>query len=510
MSAGLSVRSTLAGKRVLLLGATGFVGKAWLVHALEELPELGKITLIVRRQRQASGESRFHAVLASNPAFQGLHAKHGAGLAAWLAPRLEVVEGDVRKPGLGLDDATRARLAREIDVVINSAAMIDFVPRLDRALATNVKGAMEVASLTASFDHASLLHVSTAYVAGNRSGTFPEAPVEARTPSGEPFDAEAEAAALMEGAMHAMAEGGEVAKRWILDGSARAEKLGWPNVYTYSKSLAEALLTRFAAQQGLPMSIVRPSIVESAQRVPFEGYNDGLNLLTAMIYLLGTWIRHLPASPDHPVDVVPVDDVARAMSAVAAALVAGRARPVYQVATSERNPITVGEAFEYTALSHRRHYRRPDAPWFEQEIMARWDGITNPGAHPLGVHSVHRAAGTLQGWLGRAETKLERPAWLSPMVSAVKRGEQRLSDVERLVDLATPFMRDNRWVFVSRALDELDVQEPDLRFEPEKIDWPRYWLDIHMPALRRWCFPRIEKTDPRRIHVTTAFGESGS
>jgi long-chain acyl-CoA synthetase len=505
VSAGLSVRSALRGRRILLLGSTGFVGKAWLVHALTELPEIGKITLVIRRHRQTTGEARFRDLLASNPAFRPLHESRGGDLGAWLASRVEVVEGDVRKPGLGFDEATLARLRREIDVVINSAAMIDFVPRLDRALATNVKGGMEVARFAAACDHASLLHVSTCYVAGNRSGTFPEAPLEDRTPSGEPLDLEAEGASLLAGATRAASEGPQATTRWIQEGTTRAERLGWPNVYTYTKSLAEGLLTRFAASSGLRMSLVRPGIVETAREMPFEGYNDGLNLLAAMVYVLGTWVRHLPATPENPLDVVPVDDVARALSSVAAALVEGRARPVYQVATSERNPLTVGEAFEYIALSHRSHYRRPGAPWFEREVMARWDGVTDSGGHLLGVHSVRRAAGRIQGFLGEASTALKSPSWLSPVLATVKRGERRLSDVERLVDLATPFMRDNRWIFVARALDELAVQEPELRFEPEGIDWPRYWLDVHLPALRRWCFPRIEKSDPRRIHVTVPF-----
>jgi hypothetical protein len=36
------------------------------------------------------------------------------------------------------------------------------------------------------------------------------------------------------------------------------------------------------------------------------------------------------------------------------------------------------------------------------------------------------------------------------------------------------------------------------RFEPERIDWRRYWLDVHMPGLRRWAFPLIEGKRPER------------
>ena len=42
--------------------------------------------------------------------------------------------------------------------------------------------------------------------------------------------------------------------------------------------------------------------------------------------------------------------------------------------------------------------------------------------------------------------------------------------------------------------------EPELRFEPESIEWRSYWLDVHMPGLRRWCFPIYENKD-RELYV---------
>ncbi|MGH8459472.1 MAG: haloacid dehalogenase-like hydrolase, partial [Nevskiales bacterium] len=39
----LSVRRALAGKHVMLIGVTGFIGKVWLVKLLEDLPQIGKV-----------------------------------------------------------------------------------------------------------------------------------------------------------------------------------------------------------------------------------------------------------------------------------------------------------------------------------------------------------------------------------------------------------------------------------------------------------------------------------
>ena len=29
-------------------------------------------------------------------------------------------------------------------------------------------------------------------------------------------------------------------------------------------------------------------------------------------------------------------------------------------------------------------------------------------------------------------------------------------------------------------------------FDPESIDWWDYWINVHIPALRRWCYPLME------------------
>jgi len=55
----LNVRETLAGKHILLIGVTGFIGKVWLVDLLEKIPNIRKITLLIRRNRTTSAQRRF-------------------------------------------------------------------------------------------------------------------------------------------------------------------------------------------------------------------------------------------------------------------------------------------------------------------------------------------------------------------------------------------------------------------------------------------------------------------
>src|SRR4029077_10612568 len=98
----LSVRRTLAGKHILLIGVTGFIGKVWMVDLLEQIPDIAKITLLIRRNRNTSAQRRFEKIVAESPTLDGLQKQYGARLGGFLREKIDVVEGDVSQPGLGL------------------------------------------------------------------------------------------------------------------------------------------------------------------------------------------------------------------------------------------------------------------------------------------------------------------------------------------------------------------------------------------------------------------------
>ena len=137
-SGRLSVRETLANRHILLVGATGFIGKVWLVDLLENIPNIGKISLLIRRNRTTSAQRRFQKIIEESPAFDKLQERHGHNLGNFLKSKIEVLEGDVSQPGLGLDEATQSRLAKTLDVVVNSAGLTDFNPDLREALASTL------------------------------------------------------------------------------------------------------------------------------------------------------------------------------------------------------------------------------------------------------------------------------------------------------------------------------------------------------------------------------------
>lgn len=528
----LSIRKSFAGKHVLLTGASGFVGKVWLTMMLDLVPEVGSIRVLLRRKALMSAQERFEKMVNGSPAFRPLHERYGTSFASFLESKVQVIEGEISEANLGIAASELPGLRRDIDVIVHCAGLVDFDPDLRKALAANVDGTLNVAELAASTDHASLLHVSTCYVAGKRYGTIPEDVVPNFAPLDPHFDAERELLLAREAAARICAEheapehiarlraeaetaangksNGERARsitgelrrlqrerlRDALseEGTTRAARLGWPNTYTYTKSLAESLLVRRFNR--LPFTIVRPSIVESAIEHPFPGWNESFNGSAPLAYVMGTWFRAIPARPTAAFDVIPVDMVAQAMTTAAALLLEGRAARVYHVGSSHRNQCSVGRAAELIVLAHRKYYRASGRTRTERLWKSRCDSVLVEPDDPFCVQNTRALAQTVLEAIDLLPDKLIRK--LRGMRQRTLDIDDRLASIEKLVGLYLPFMYEGHYVFEANGLKHDLPIEREWRFEPERIDWRTYWLDVHVPGLRRWAFPLIEGKRPER------------
>jgi fatty acyl-CoA reductase len=529
-AARLSPRESLQGKNILLVGGTGFIGKVWLANLLTDIPDVGKVYLLIRRQRSATASRRFEKIVEESPVFDPLHERHGAGLADFLRGRIEVLEGDVTRPNLGLDDATCARLAPLLDLVVNSAGLTDFNPELRIALAANVDGMVHLLNFIRRTDHAALLHLSTCYVVGERDGRVAEELRADYTPGDTAgFEAEQERqllhATVQE--IERRAEGTEVTEelkqealkrtknlsedalqahlqkyrtRWIRAqlveaGMRRAKELGWQNTYCFTKSLGESMIAKFGAD--LPVAVVRPSITETSTHQPFRGWNEGVNTSAPLSYLLGTFFRQLPSNERKCLDLIPVDLVARGMTLIAAALVERRHQQVYQLATSACNPCDMRRSIELTCLAHRKHYRAQEG--LEHWLRARFDTI------PVSKERYQRFSAPRQRKMVRAIRRFSAPI---PFVrSPLVRKERDLERLEKLIELYEPFILHNEHVFEAQNIEALSEALPPeekatFGYDAHAIDWWEYWINIHVPALRRWTYPLIEgkplESRPRR------------
>ena len=530
-----SVRETLRGKNILLIGATGFIGKVWLSNLLTDLPEIGRIYLLVRHNRTVTALQRFQRALEESPVFEPLAERYGSRFAQFLRERIEVVDGDVSKPDLGFSPEVRQRLARSVDVIVNSSGLTDFNPDLRDALAMNVRSTVHVLNYLRECDHASLLHLSTCYVIGRRDGRILEELPKNYTPVGlRDYDAEREWQSLeaLVRETEKRADSEEVAEelrraalkkehaakdlqgtalenqirknrvRWLRDaltdaGSRRANELGWPNTYTFTKSMSESLIRNFLDQDpGAAIAVVRPAIVESSIEKPFQGWNEGINTSASLSYLLGTFFRQLPTNESKSLDLIPVDLVCRGMTLIAAALVARRNACVYQLATSIANPCDMRRSIELTGLGHRKFYRAQTD--LNQRLRLKFDAI------PVSKARYDKLSAPAQRTIVQAINRAAEPFASRPPLA---RQERDLEKVIKLISLFEPFILHNDHNFEAVNVEQLSAALPaaeqaDFGYDARALDWWDYWINVHIPALRKWCYPLIEgrqlESRPRR------------
>lgn len=514
------VRESLRGRELLVTGVTGFVGKVLVALLLDRAPGIGRIVLLARGRRGRNAAERVQRLFERSPCFRPLRDRYGDRLGAFLADKIAVVEGDVRRPWFGIDPRALEALLPRIDCVVHVAGLTDFEPDPHDGVAVNVRGALHAAELAARSRGRRLVHVSTCFVAGQGSREVPETLEPGRSPNGTRFDPEGELLAIESlcDAIDERHEGDPAAARQarIEGGTRRALALGWPNIYTYTKGLAEHLL---ASRSEAAITIVRPSIVECAREFPFPGWNEGMNTSGPLVWLVGTLHRRMPFRAEHHFDVVPVDSVARGtVLAIAEALREGASgggvRAVRQLASSDCNPLTLGRALDLTTLARRRQYARSADP-FERFVLAHLDSVL--AGHPAGedpwLPAARKATRALRDALVAFDPEIHLPRALRGRFGdalakhAQKAGKalgtasRTIARVEDMLRVYRPFVWDDDLVFrtdaIRAATSLLDDDERALfGFDVETIDWRRYWLEVQIPGLDRWSLPLLRGERP--------------
>ncbi len=505
------IRATLSHKRIAITGSTGFLGTALVERLLRAVPDC-ELVLLIRAGRSSTVERRAARELFKNDAFDRLREEHGKdGFADLLERRVQVVQGDVSSDGLGLDDAGRAALA-SCDIVIHSAATVSFDSPLDGAVEVNLLGPVRIVETLHDLGvNPHLVAVSTCYVAGSRRGSAPEVLVD-ESPffTDVPWRAEVDAARrtrtdaeaqsrtpemLARFAKEARRELGAAGTpllsektehqrtRWVADrmaeaGIARAGSLGWPDAYAYTKALGERALVE--SRGDVPVSIVRPSIIESALAEPKPGWIRGFRMAEPVIisYARGL-LTEFPGVPEGIIDVIPVDLVVGAICA-AAAQPPPDTPHVIQVASGTANP-----------LRYRQLVNLVEA-WFIEHPLYENDG------QPIAVPEwKFPGRGKVEGELKRAKKVLERT---ETVLSALPlRGKQaefsanietKREEAERAlsyVELYGAYAECEALYGVERLLalwESLDDEDrAEFAFDPRVIDWDHFVPNVHLPSV---------------------------
>lgn len=234
-----------ANRSILVTGATGLLGRSVLQRLLAGDAGLQAIVLVRDTDRWARGTGV--------PAF---------------ADRITVVEGDLRSPGLGLTSEARALVRCRVTAVVHLAADTSFSNPLAAARAVNTIGTAHLLALANECDSlVRIAYVSTAFVAGRRTGV-------------------------------------------IAEGLASPVS-GWVNAYEQSKHEAEQLVCRASSE----WAILRPSTVVCDDR---EGTVSQVNAVhrALRLYRAGL-VAMMPGVDQSTLDVVTTDYVAGAIAKLA-------------------------------------------------------------------------------------------------------------------------------------------------------------------------------------------------
>lgn len=264
---------------VLLTGVTGFVGSEILYELLARTD--AHVDCLVRAHTDAESWDRLRSVVTRM-----------LGAESWelVRPRVQAVRGDLTRRRLGLSADDAVRLIEQTTHILHGAASVNFALPLARARDINVRGTMEMLTFAQGCRKVGVLerfgYISTAFVSGRFPGVFGEDTLEGRQ--------------------------------------------AFRNTYERTKFEAEQMVRWRGGD--LPVTVVRPSIVVGHST---SGATRGFNVVYWPLKLYADRVfGYAPTRPELPVDLVPVDFVAR--GTVEAVLGAGRAGMTYALAAGSR------------------------------------------------------------------------------------------------------------------------------------------------------------------------------
>lgn len=495
------IKEAFAGKRVLLTGVTGFLGTALFERILVDLP-VERIDVVIR----GDATERLRWLLAGS-AFGPARERLGPLFEETVAAKVRPVTADLSAGAPEVDS--------DIDLVIHSAATVQFDPPIDEAFSTNLLGSTRLYEASAGRP---FFHVSTAYVAGRTKGIQKEellqrdidwrAETEAAMRMRDEVDYQSRRPEILE-ALEAKARSEvgragprsvarraeELRREWVHErlvraGKSRARSLGWPEVYSFTKALTELALDEIAGDGRL--TIIRPSIIESALERPFPGWIEGFRMADPVILGYGRGnLPDFPGSPDVVLDVIPVDLVVGCILASVAAPPERRA--VYHSCSGSRNPITFRQVYEHTReyfLAHplpeaRGSYKVPEWKF--------------PGRRA--IEKKISSADRMLAIADKVVDKLPFSGFARDQARNLDRFRRRLDFVKRLADLYGPYAEaeviytDEHAQALQESLPEEDRR--DFSLDPTSYTWTHYLQEVHLPMLTaplRWVPPR--RTEP--------------
>ncbi|XP_022898658.1 fatty acyl-CoA reductase 3-like [Olea europaea var. sylvestris] len=485
-----SILHFLEDRSILVTGATGFLAKIFVEKILRVQPNVKKLYLLLRAADEKSAMQRFNTEVIAKDLFMVLKEKYGRNLNSLISQKIVVVPGDITCENLGIKDRDLLEeMWKEIDVVVNLAATTNFDERYEVSLDINTFGAMRALSFSKKCSKLKVhIHVSTAYVCGEKEGLISETPYYLGETlngiSGLDIDREKKVAEETLKQLSVENSSQEYIKSAMKElGIQRARKYGWPNTYVFTKAMGEMLLGHM--KENMPLVIIRPTIVTSTYKEPFPGWVEGIRTIDSLAVGYGKGrITCFLGDTNTIIDLIPADMVVNSMIV---AMVAHANQPnetIYHVGSSVSNPLTCTMFQEYGHQYFTKH------PWIDKE------------GKPVIVGKV-KVLSTMDSFRSYMTIRYLLPLKGLQLVNAACcqyfRGEylnmyRKIKYVMRLIDLYRPYLffkgafDDINTEKLRRAAKESNVETDMFDFDPKTIKWNDYFMSIHLPGVVKYLF----------------------
>ncbi|XP_023935047.1 putative fatty acyl-CoA reductase CG5065 [Bicyclus anynana] len=270
------------GRKVLVTGASGLMGKVLIEKLLYSVPDIGCVYALVRSKRGKTPESRIEDMW-KLPLFSRIREEKPHAM-----KKLVPVTGDIMYDELGIEKAQLEEIYDEVSIVFHFAASLRLEAPLREGLEMNTKGTLRVLDMAKKMKKlVSFVHLSTAFCYPD----YERMAEKVHDPPANPHEVLRAASWLTDDQLNTLAP---------------SLMQLHPNSYTYSKRLAEALVRESYAD--IPTVVVRPSIVTPSHKEPTPGWVDNLNGPIGLMIGAGKGvIRTMHCYGHYHAEVIPVD-----------------------------------------------------------------------------------------------------------------------------------------------------------------------------------------------------------
>ncbi|XP_021729658.1 alcohol-forming fatty acyl-CoA reductase-like [Chenopodium quinoa] len=484
-----SITEFLANKTILITGATGFIAKILLEKILRVQPNVNKLYLLIRASDAQALEARLQDEVLGKELFKVLREKWGSSFESFVSDKISAVAGDTSYENLGLTDDQVKEMYNDIDIVINVAATTRFDERYDIALGVNTLGPKHVIDFAKNCINIKLLiHVSTAYVCGEKAGIISEkAHAMGEALNGlVGLDIENEKKIVAETLSNLKAN--DVPEKVIRQtmknlGSQRAKLYGWPNAYVFTKAMGEMLVGQLRGS--LSVVIMRPTIVCSTLKEPFSGWVEGCRTIDSIAVMYGKGYLSLFSGDGSSVlDLIPADMFVNSIIVAMKTHINQSNLTVYQVGSSYRNPITFDEVHDILF----RYFTKN--PWTNRDgnlvKIRRGFVLSNIFIFEIIfslLHFIVQMALILASRMGG-----------SSLQHSLLNFDKKLKIAMRLVELYKPYVF-FKGIFADTNTEKLlitarenGLDEDAFNFDPLSVNWKDYFFNIHLPSIVKSLF----------------------